>query len=291
MSMSRDTKTLGVSGRTTGEEVRVLIGTNIAGDIVIPTNVDTVTTDKIVGTVGTRTGGASKTLEIAGASTSKLLDDTGALLDGWKDNVNKADVVTIEGLSEYPNGLTADVLSTTGSGNTSKITLVNLSNQFGQPIEPVAFAAQSCTISIERFVLSSAFTSEVSSGLNITQNTSTIVEKRPLQQVNNNPTLGGAATLEKTFDTTLQWQAQATINMTFKDDADLARRLINISLHQRNTPVSMRLVTGPNFSGYYGLARPLFGGGAPAPATPTDIAQIELTFEGQNYLRLMPPIV
>ena len=211
MSMSRDTKTLGVSGRTTGEEVRVLIGTNIAGDIVIPTNVDTVTTDKIVGTVGTRTGGASKTLEIAGASTSKLLDDTGALLDGWKDNVNKADVVTIEGLSEYPNGLTADVLSTTGSGNTSKITLVNLSNQFGQPIEPVAFAAQSCTISIERFVLSSAFTSEVSSGLNITQNTSTIVEKRPLQQVNNNPTLGGAATLEKTFDTTLQWQAQATI--------------------------------------------------------------------------------
>ena len=291
MSQSRDTKSLGVGRLTTGEEVRILIGTNIAGEIVIPTNVDKVTTDKIVGAVGTRTGGASKTLEISAASTGKLLDATGAVLDGWVDNVNLADVITIEGLSQYPNGLTADVLSTTGSGNASKITLVNLSNQFGQPIDPVAFTAQSCTISIERFVLSSAFTSEVSSGININQNTSTVVEKRPLAQVNANPTLGGAATLEKTFDTTLQWQAQATINMTFKSDNDLARRLINISLHQRNTPISMRLVTGPSFSGYYGLARPLFAGGAPAPATPTDIAQIELTFEGQNYLRVMPPIV
>ena len=290
MSMARDTGTLGVGRLTTGEEVRILIGTNIAGTIVSPDNVDKVTTDKIVGTVATRTAGKAKALELSGASTSKLLDDTGAILDGWLGNVNLADVITIEDLAEYPNGLTADVLSASGSGNTSKITLVNLSNQFGQPIDPVAFAAQSCTISTERFTLDSAFSSEVSSGLNITQNTSTVVEKRPLAQVNKNPSLGGAATLEKTFDTTLQWQAQATINMTFKQDDDLARKLINISLHKRNTPVSMRLVTGPEFSGYYGLARPLFGGGAPSPATPTDIAQVELTFEGQNYLRVMPPI-
>ena len=200
MSISQVSKTLGTGNKTTGSEVRIVIGTNIAGDVVTSSNVDTVSTDKIIGTVGTRTGGASKTLELSAASSGKLLDDTGALLDGWKDNVNKPDIITIEGvgnkgLNEYPNGLTGDVLSVSGSGASSKITLVNLSDKFGKAIDPVAFAAQQCTISLERFTPAGEFSSEVSSGLTITQSRSPIVEKPPLSLVDGITSLGSACLL------------------------------------------------------------------------------------------------
>ena len=154
----------------------------------------------------------------------------------------------------------------------------------------MAFAAQQCTISLERFTPSGEFTSEVSSGLTITQSRSPIVEKPPLSLVDGITSLGSAPTLERSYDTTFSWQAQATLNMTFKTATDVARAVISIAKDQRDTPISLRLATGTNFSGWYGVARPQIGG-APSPATPTDLAQIELTFEGQSYLRLMPPVV
>lgn len=289
MSLNRDVNLLGLTNSTKGEEVRALFGLNIAGELATPSTVDKVSTNKVIGAVTTRMN-AQNSLDLTATSSNSLLASDG-VLDGWLGNVALGDVITIEGLDSYPNGLTADVLSVTGVDAASKISLVNLTNQFGERIDPVAFTAQQATFSIERFQATSALTSEVETGFNVTQNTGNIVVKRPLEVVNNAPRLGGSPTIERVYDTTISYTLSVKSLLTFKQDNDLVQKIIRVALHERDVPVSVRAVMGPNFSGYQFIGRPLFAGGAPAPVGPDGLAEVDFEIRGQNYARVLSPIV
>ena len=286
MTVLRAQSERGLGGRIVGGDVHILISQNRSNALCTPGNVDQLATAPnmtLTPTVNTNTA------RLAGTSgSSNLLFRASGRATAW--GVAKNDVIAITNLSTAYPVLVGDVKAINISGAANDyVDLVNITGRYGEPITFTSGSAitssASTGLSNERFPVSSQMPRETTSGIEIELSANTIDEKPSLQFESNVPRVQGS------YDTYQTWTATVAGNLKdFGDTSDVIQKLLNIALYNKNIPVSLRMVTGDNFAGFYGIARPRPTGGFPGAVSETEIATYNMSFVGLEPLRVISGI-